>query len=89
MRRLYSCHAIQNLIESALSGGYELKQFRPESLGYGGVALIAPHEGWDNAIIEERYLNEWSSGHTVRRCRKISKRIQKLIAEYEEDYGNE
>ena len=89
MRRLYSTTAVQKLMVQALEYNYDIRQFMPESLGVGGIALIAPQEGWDNVIIEEKYLNEWSSGHTVRRCRKISARIQKLIEKFEEESLNE
>ena len=85
MKGLYSCSAIAGLIENATGQGYELVQFRPESLGYGGFVLIAPRPDWENVVVEEVYLNEWSSAHKVRRCRKISKKLQKLIREYEDE----
>lgn len=85
MKGLYSCSAIAGLIENAEQQGYELVQFKPESLGYGGFVLMAPRPDWENVVVEEVYLNEWSSAHKVRRCRKISKKLQKLIKEYEDE----
>ena len=52
-------------------------------LGYGHMVLIAPPNTgktiWWNFEITEVYLNEWSSGHEVRRFHKIPKRLQKEI----------
>ena len=85
MKGLYTCSAIAGLIENATGQGYELVQFKQESLGYGSFVLMAPRPDWENVVVEEVYLNEWSSAHKVRRCRKISKKLQKLIKEYEDE----
>ena len=85
MKGLYTCSAIAGLTANATGQGYELVQFRPESLGYGGFVLMAPRPDWQNVVVEEVYLNEWSSAHKVRRCRKISKKLQKMIEEYENE----
>ena len=63
MARTYNCETIAGLIQSAIDNGYQVCQFVPESLGYGGVALIAPpceEDGyyWPNVIIQEVYINE-------------------------------
>ena len=79
MARLYSCVAVENLLQQAMDLDYEILQISEGSLGYGHMILLSHREGWDNAEICERYLNESSSAHTIRKFSKISKRIQKLI----------
>ena len=75
---LYGVGEIEKLIDSAIEKGYELIRLRDGVLGCGDLVLLAP-DGWWNVVVREVYINCWSSGHTVRRCRKISKRLQAEI----------
>ncbi len=79
MARLYSCIAVENLMQRAVDLDYEIIEIDEGSLGYGHMILLSHQEGYANVEICERYLNEWSSAHTIRKFSKISKRIQKLI----------
>lgn len=79
MARLYSCMVVENLMQQAMDLDYEIIEIEEGSLGYGHMILLSNREGWDNVEIQERYLNEWSSAHAIRKFHKISKRIQKLI----------
>ena len=90
--KIYSCTAIQTLLELAKKNGYEKKDFADGCLGYGSFVLIAPEckiPGKINyhVVVEEVYINEWSSGHKVRNTRKISKAIQRKIDKYERESG--
>ena len=49
-------------------------------LGLGTVLLYRP--GYKLIIIQERYLNPWSSTHTVRMYNKIPKKYQSIIDNY-------
>ena len=87
MAGLFSCSSVRNLIEDACAKGYEYAPFAAESLGYGSFVLIAPEhpdpkKEYLNIVVEEVCLNEWSSGHKVWRCRKISKNLQRKIDKY-------
>ena len=83
MKNLYTLESINKLISDCVENhGYTIAQIRDGSLGYGKLVLIAP-EGYWNFVIEEIYLNPWSSGHSVRKCREISKRLQAEIEAYE------
>lgn len=79
MARLYSCMTVENLLQSAVDNDYEIIEINEGSLGYGHMLLLSHRDGWCNVEITEKYLNEWSSAHTIRKFTKISKRIQKLI----------
>lgn len=79
MSNIYTCNAISDIVEILLNSGYKYIQLREGSLGYGDAVLIAPDENKYHFVIREVYLNEWSSGHTVRRCRTISKKLQAEI----------
>ena len=70
--------SIRDLIDEAMNKNYELIQLRESACGYGDFVLLAP-EGWWNVVVREVYLNCWSSGYTVRRCRKISRKLQAEI----------
>ncbi len=88
MKNLYTLASINKLIDDCVNNhGYTIAQIRDGSLGYGKMVLVAPAGYW-NFVIEEVYLNEWSSGHTVRKCRAISKRLQTEINTYSEGDGN-
>jgi len=79
-----SCSAVRNLIDEATARGWEYAPISEGTLGYGKFVLIAPEcsipgRCYPNIVVEEIYINEWSSGHKVRRCRKLSKQLQKEI----------
>ncbi len=78
-RRMYTVSAINGLISEAVDAGYDVVTVEEGVLGFGTTVLIAPREGYYNFIVQERYLNEWSSGHTVRRTQKLSKAMIKQI----------
>lgn len=79
IRTIYSISSVENLILDALEMGYNMVQLREGVLGLGDIVLISPDDNYYNYVIREVVLNEWSSGQTVRRCRKISKALQEEI----------
>lgn len=86
----YSIADLEGLISEYQSKGGQVYRLGDESLGLGTVILVAP-EGASlyNFIIKEIYLNEWSSGHTLRRYKKLPKKYKELIAGniYFQEYG--
>ena len=87
----YSCSAIQNLIDRADALGYTYAPISEGTLGYGKFVLIAPEHPnpekiYMNIVVEEYYVNEWTSGHKVRRCAKLSKALQKEIQKASDEY---
>lgn len=72
---MYSLDACEQLIDRyANKYGGEVLTLREGVLGLGTVLLTA--EGKKTVIIQERYLNAWSSGHTIRRYNKIPKKYE-------------
>lgn len=82
MKNLYTLSSIDKLIHDCMEIGYAIETCREGVLGYGKVVLIAPDERHWNFVITEVYLNEWSSAHSVRKCRTISKALQTEIDHY-------
>lgn len=80
MTKMYSTSAVGQAIEFLANKGYEIITVEEGTLGYGHVICLAPDDDHYNVEIQERYLNEWSSGHTIRNFDKISSRIEKLLA---------
>lgn len=78
-QHLYSWRDINDFINARIERGYEAVQLNEGTLGIGDWVLIAPDETKWNYIIREVYLNEWSSAQTLRKCRKLSKAIEKEI----------
>lgn len=76
---LYPVSAIKHLINSLSDKGYDCYCIDEGVLGMGHWICLSntPHN-W-NFEIKEVYLNEWSSAHTIRRFKKLSKRQDALI----------
>ena len=82
MKNVYTLESIDNLINKCTEKGYGIETCRDGVLGYGKIVLVSPDDKHWNFVIEEVYLNSWSSAHSVRRCREISKRLQAEIEKY-------
>lgn len=61
---LYTLSSIDKLINRYLEKGGAMVTVVEGSLGYGTTLLHG--DGLKTAVIQERYLNAWSSGHSVR-----------------------
>ena len=82
---LYTVRSTDDFIRSLIARGWEGIQLDEGSVGVGEWVLIAPTPQQYNFVIKERYLNEWSSAQTIRRCKKLSKAILKEIEKHEEE----
>ena len=76
---MYALCAVEGLMQRCMDLDYEFIEVAEGTLGYGHMILLSHNPDYMNVEIQERYLNEWSSGHYIRKFNKISKRIQKLI----------
>ena len=76
---IYTVSSTDEFIRDMCNKGWECIQFNEGSLGHGDLVLLAPDERHWNFIIKEVYVGPYSSGQTIRRCRKISKALQKKI----------
>ena len=73
--KLYSLSAIDTLINKYLKEGGEFETLKEGSLGHGLAILTG--EGLKACVIQERYLNPWSSGHSVRFYNELPKKYAK------------
>ncbi len=78
-QRIYSFQDVDKFVSDMIEKGYELIQLRDGVLGIGDSVLISPDAEHYNFVIREIHLNEWSSGHTIRRASKISRKLQAEI----------
>lgn len=78
-RKLYTTAAVQSLIDFYTGRGGEVIQVDEGGVGLGTVVCIA--DGLKSAVINEVYLNEWSSGHTVTLYKKLPKKYAKMMEE--------
>ena len=77
--KTYSTNSTGKIINFLSENGYDLITIEEGTLGYGHIIALAPDDKHYNVEIQEVYLNEWNSGHTIRNFDKISKRIEKLL----------
>ena len=70
--KLYTSTAVENFINKYLEKGGEVITIKEGSLGWGTTLCRA--KGFKTAIIQERFINHWSSGHTVRMYNKCPKK---------------
>lgn len=76
MKTLYNQTAIDNLFKQYENRAGFMSYLIPGSL-LDGYILTAP--GCKTTIIKEVYLNEWSSGYSVRMYNTIPTKYQKII----------
>lgn len=62
--KLYTSTQVEQLVNNYLERNGECIQLNEGTLGHGKLLLSAP--GKKYAVIQEKYLNAWSSGHTIR-----------------------
>jgi len=76
--KMYTLAAAESLIQKYQKIGAEVTELREGVLGLGTV--VCHGEGLKTAIIQERYINEWSSGHTIRMYNNMPEKYAKAIA---------
>lgn len=69
--KTYSLQAIDNFIQKYLEKWWTIRTFTEWVLWYWTTILEA--DFW-TAVIQEVYLNEWSSWHTVRQYKNLPKK---------------
>ena len=75
--KLYTSSAIQELADYYVENGGEVYELVEGTLGWGTTVMV--RDGWTSIVVKEVYINEWSSGHTVRRYRILPKKYQTMI----------
>lgn len=81
-KKLYDCDYIAHLISQYSEKGGEVITIDEGCLGYGFMIMFG--EGLKTTIVKEVYINEWSSGHTVRMYNKTPKKYEQMITAFYE-----
>ena len=82
-----SIEQIKDLINRYVKNGGEVVEVIQGTLGYGTTLLLNNGHNLKEFVIEEYYLNEWSSGHRLLTYNKgISKKYQDMLEKYEAGY---
>lgn len=76
---LYTSTSVDKLIADYMEAGGQILQMQEGTLGCGDVLLYDEAGKLYTFVIREVYINEWSSGHTVRKYRKIPAKYQALV----------
>lgn len=79
MTNVYTSNSVDNFISEMEEKGWEAIHLSEGVLTSGDWALLSPDDKHYNFVIREKYLNEWSSGQTVRKCAKVSAALQAEI----------
>ncbi len=77
MKSYYSLAACNELISRYVEREGEIITLDEGGVGLGIIVCLA--EGCKTAVIQEIYLNEWSSTHTIRLYSKTPKKYLQLI----------
>ena len=78
---IYSYKEIDRLVDRLTRRGYDCTQTWEGILGSGNWICISPDDHHLHVIVKEVPLNEWSSGHIIRRYRKLTKAHRKELEE--------
>lgn len=77
MRRYIETDGIKSLIDTYLDLLGEVVELQEGVLGYGTLMLYG--KGLKTTIIQEIYLNPWSSTHTIRTYRRMPRKYQEML----------
>ena len=83
MATLYTLKACDDIINKYINNGGEVIELEKGTLGYGLTVCFG--EGLKTCIITEKYLNEWSSGHSIRFYNNTPKKYEQMIEKWYEE----
>jgi hypothetical protein len=76
----YTNEAVQDLINAYVNRDGEVIEVVEGCLGYG--TTICSAYGCKYAVIQEVFLNSWSSTHTIKMYNKLPKKYENLLENY-------
>lgn len=79
MSKLYNYSAVSKFINAYTVQGGTYLNIKEGTLGEGTSILFDLNNKLKFFVIQEVYLNEWSSGHTIRGYNKVPAKYQKII----------
>lgn len=75
---MYDLKQCEKLIDTYIDMGGSIMQIEDGCLGLGTL-LLHDAPGKKSILIKERFLNEWSSTHTIRQYNKLPKKYAELV----------
>lgn len=75
--KIYSNKVVQDVIYNYIKKDGEVIEVIEGCLGYGTTICLG--DGLKSTIIQEVFLNSWSSGHTIRMYNKLPKKYERLL----------
>lgn len=75
--KLYNNNVVDIYVNKYISEGGEIEVYKEGSLASYGLAICSG-EGLKFCIIKEVFLNEWSSGNSIKFYNKLPKKYQNL-----------
>jgi hypothetical protein len=75
--RTYTIKAVEDLINEYIKRDGEIVEVIEGGLGHGTTICSAFNCKY--SVIQEIFLNEWSSTHTIRMYKKLPKKYEKLL----------
>lgn len=81
-QKLYGCEAVSNLINKYIERDGTVLTLEEGSLGYGLTVMFG--DGLKTTVVKEYPINCWSSGHTIRKYKKIPKKYEQMITAFYE-----
>jgi hypothetical protein len=77
MSKIYNLKSVEELMNRYVDEyNGEVATVKEGVLGYG-TTLLHSAEGRKSIVIQEVYLNAWSSGHTIRMYKTLPKKYEK------------
>lgn len=77
MKNWYTLESCKNLMQKYYNKGGNCVTVSEGGLGLGTVVCYG--DNLKTSIIQEHYVNEWSSVHTVRMYKRMPKKYEKLV----------
>lgn len=77
MATMYTLSACEDIMNQYINAGGEVYTIEEGVLGLGLVVCFG--EDLKTCAITERYINEWSSGHTIRFYNKMPQKYAAMI----------
>lgn len=80
--KLYANNVVEDIINKYIQKEGEILEVVEGCLGHG--TTICMGDGLKYTVINEVFLNSWSSAHTILMYNKLPKKYEKLIDKYYE-----
>lgn len=79
-KKVFDCEGVRKLVDWLEKDGYSMEVLDDGVLGMGTFIMWSPDpENHYSFIVREIPLNCWSSGHTIGRFSKVTKKLQAEI----------